>query len=42
MSSRHSLVGNFIEYGRIHCLQEGDKNCINCGIKLITKKDYDN
>ena len=41
MSTRHPLVGNCIECGRIHCLQEGDKNCINCGAKLITKKDYE-
>ena len=40
MSTRHPLVGNCIECGRIHCLQEGDKNCINCGAKLITKKEY--
>ena len=41
MSTRHPLVGNCIECGRIHCLQEGDKNCINCGAKLINKKDYE-
>ena len=41
MSTRHPLVGNCIECGRIHCLQEGDKNCINCGAKLIAKKDYE-
>ena len=41
MSTRHPLVGNCIECGRIHCLQEGDKNCINYGAKLITKKDYE-
>ena len=41
MSTRHPLVGNCIECGRIHCLQEGDKNCINCGAKLITKKEYE-
>ena len=40
MSTRHPLVGNCIECGRIHCLQEGDKNCIYCGAKLITKKEY--
>ena len=42
MSTKHPLVGNCIECGRIHCLQEGDKNCINCGAKLINKKDYEN
>ena len=41
MSTRHPLVGICIECGRIHCLQEGDKNCINCGAKLISKKDYE-
>ena len=41
MSTRHPLVGNCIECGRILCLQEGDKNCINCGAKLINKKDYE-
>ena len=40
MSTRHPLVGNCLECGRIHCLQEGDKNCINCGAKLVSKKDY--
>ena len=40
MATRHPLVGNCMECGRIHCLQEGDKNCINCGAKLITKEDY--
>ena len=40
MSTRHPLVGNCIECGRIHCLQEGDQNCIYCGAKLIKKKDY--
>ena len=34
MSTRHPLVGICIECGRIHCLQEGDKKCINCGAKL--------
>ena len=41
MSTRHPLVGNCIECGRIHCLQEGDKNCINCGAELIPKKLYE-
>ena len=40
MSTRHPLVGICLECGRIHCLQEGDKNCINCGAKLISKKEY--
>jgi hypothetical protein len=40
MSTRHPLVGICLECGRIHCLQEGDKNCINCGAKLINKKEY--
>lgn len=40
MSTRHPLVGNCLECGRIHCLQEGDKVCINCGAKLINKKEY--
>ena len=40
MSTRHPLVGNCLECGRIHCLQEGDKNCIECGAKLVTKKEY--
>ena len=42
MSTRHPLVGNCLECGRIHCLQEGDKFCISCGAKLISKKDYEN
>lgn len=41
MSTRHPLVGICLDCGRIHCLQEGDKNCINCGAKLINKKDYE-
>ena len=40
MSTKHPLVGNCIECGRIHCLQEGDKVCIYCGAKLINKQDY--
>ena len=40
MSTRHPLVGNCLECGRIHCLQEGDKNCIACGAPLILKPEY--
>ena len=40
MSTRHPLVGNCLECGRIHCLQEGDKKCIACGAHLILKEDY--
>ena len=40
MSTRHPLVGNCLECGRIHCLQEGDKKCISCGAPLILKEEY--
>ena len=40
MSTRHPLVGNCLECGRIHCLQEGDKKCISCGAPLILKPEY--
>ena len=40
MSTRHPLVGNCLECGRIHCLQEGDKKCIACGGQLILKEEY--
>ena len=40
MSTRHPLVGNCLECGRIHCLQEGDKKCISCGAPLVLKDDY--
>ena len=40
MSQRHPLVGNCLNCGRIHCLQEGDNVCINCGHKLMTKEKY--
>ena len=40
MSTRHPLVGNCLECGRIHCLQEGDKKCIACGAPLILKPEY--
>ena len=40
MSTRHPLVGNCLECGRIHCLQEGDKKCIACGAPLILKDEY--
>lgn len=39
-SSKHPLVGNCTSCGRIQCLQEGDKVCINCGEKLMTKDEY--
>lgn len=40
MSSRHPLVVNCLSCGRVHCLQEGDKVCINCGKKLVLKDEY--
>ncbi len=40
MSTRHPLVGNCLECGRIHCLQEGDKKCISCGAPLVLKEEY--
>lgn len=40
MSSKHPLVGICLNCGRIHCLQEGDKVCINCGNKLLSKNEY--
>ena len=36
---KHPLIGNCLFCGRIHCLQEGDKVCINCGNKLINNND---
>ena len=40
MGTKHPLVGNCYECGRVHCLQEGDKECIECGSKLIPKDKY--
>jgi hypothetical protein len=40
MSSKHPLVGNCTNCGRIQCLQEGDKECIVCGTEIIKKDDY--
>jgi hypothetical protein len=40
MSSKHPLVGNCLECGRIQCLQEGDSECIVCGASLLKKDDY--
>jgi hypothetical protein len=38
--SRHPLVGNCLNCGRIMCLQEGENNCIDCGEKLVKKENY--
>ena len=40
MSRLHPLVGNCLHCGRIHCLQEGDNVCIECGHKLISIDEY--
>ena len=40
MSSKHPLVINCLECGRVHCLQEGDKVCINCGAQLVKREVY--
>jgi activating signal cointegrator 1 len=40
MSSKHPLVGNCVQCGRIQCLQEGDKECIVCGSAIIKKDEY--
>ena len=40
MSTRHPLVGNCLECGRTHCLQEGDKKCISCGAPLVLRDEY--
>lgn len=40
MSSKHPLVGNCTNCGRIQCLQEGDKECIVCGSELLKKDDH--
>jgi hypothetical protein len=40
MSTRHPLVGNCVNCGRIQCLQEGDKECIVCGSDLLKKDQY--
>ena len=40
MSRLHPLVGNCLNCGRIHCLQEGDNVCIECGHKLISTDEY--
>ena len=40
MSTRHPLVGNCTSCGRIHCLQEGDQVCIECGAPLVKKEEY--
>ena len=38
--SRHPLVGNCLNCGRVMCLQEGEENCIECGTKLINQDKY--
>jgi len=38
--SRHPLVGNCLNCGRVMCLQEGEEYCIECGEKLITQEKY--
>lgn len=40
MSQKHPLVGICTNCGRIHCLQEGDKKCIECGHPLLPKEKY--
>jgi hypothetical protein len=40
MSSKHPLVGNCLECGRIQCLQEGDSECIVCGASLVKKDEH--
>ena len=41
MSSKHPLVGNCLDCGKIQCLQEGEKYCIICGSEIPLKEEYE-
>jgi len=41
MSTKHPIVGNCLECGKIQCLQEGEKYCIICGSEIPLKEEYE-
>lgn len=40
MGTKHPIVSNCENCGRIQCLQEGEIECIECNTKFTTKVDY--
>jgi len=40
MGTKHPIVANCMECGRIHCLQEGEDSCIECQKPLYSKNDF--
>lgn len=40
MGTKHPIVANCVECGRIHCLQEGEHYCIECKSQLFSKNEF--
>lgn len=40
MGTKHPIVANCSDCGRIHCLQEGEDSCIECKSHLFTKNEF--
>ncbi len=40
MGTKHPIVANCLECGRIQCLQEGEDNCIECKTDLLKTNDF--
>jgi hypothetical protein len=40
MGTKHPIVANCLNCGRIQCLQEGEIDCIDCGLKLTQKNEF--
>lgn len=40
MGTKHPIVANCLNCGRIHCLQEGEDKCIECKTGLLSKNEF--